>query len=206
MEHKAIKQIDLASLDFTDEVAWLDINQDKINEMASELMPLTPEINQTYVVASLYHLGFDTIVAQDISRHQWNPTSNQAGLFAESYFHFEISIPLEAEKQTGFLAIMDSEEHFNQRQAVEGGYLYGNIGKGTLLYHIYGLHNGPYAMLAFIDSNRNKHLDFDPSGQSSEKYATFTDKTFSNLNEMSFSSISTFFNYTNSKVYVNWKG
>ncbi|MBK6966431.1 MAG: DUF2141 domain-containing protein [Bacteroidales bacterium] len=101
---------------------------------------------------------------------------------------------------------MDSEKSFTKRQAVTGGYLYGTIpNKGTLNIHIYGLKNGKYSMLTFIDNNKNKKLDFDKKGKPIEKYATFSDKTFENSKELTFSNTFADFNRTNAKVNIHWK-
>ena len=152
-------------MDFDSGLSYLTLNQDKLIDLSNALEPLTEQVNQTYVTSSLMHLGLDETVTKDISQHQFSQVINQPGVYADQYFHLEIVVPLPEEKQLGFLAVMDSKEAFERREAVTGGYLYGNIAKGTLYVHIYGLKNGRYAMLAFIDDIKNRKLDFDKEGK-----------------------------------------
>jgi len=203
--HQAIKTINIAGLDFDNELTYFTLNQNEVKNLNTGLKVLTEPINQPYVSASLMHLGLDERVTRDISEHQFRQGKNQSSNFSDNYFHFEISVPLENDKQTGFLAVMDSEQHFENRQAVTGGYLYGNIPRTTLILHIYGLKNGKYAMLAFIDDNENRKLDFDKKGKALEKYATFSERILTNEQDLNFSNTSNDFNGENAKVLVTWK-
>jgi len=203
--HQAIKTIHISGLDFDNELTYFTLNQNEVKNLNPELKVLTEPINQSYVSASLMHLGLDELVTRDISQHQFRQGKNQSSYFADNYFHFEISVPLEKDRQTGFLAVMDSEQHFENRQAVTGGFLYGNIGKMTLLVHIYGLKNGKYAMLAFIDENKNRKLDFDKKGGTLEQYATFSEHVLKTEQELTFATTSGDFNGKNAKVLVSWK-
>ncbi len=204
-KYKKIKTIQVSELDFGNDLAYFTLNQNNLENLSKALTTFTEPINQSFLSPSLIHLGFDEHLVQDISKHQFLQVRNQSSCFADNYFHFEISVPLEENKQTGFLAVMDSEQHFEKKQAVTGGYLYGNIGKGTLIAHIYGLKNGNYALLAFIDDNKNRKLDFDKKGKALEKYATFKDQTFSSEQEITFSNTSDNFSGKNAKVAVLWK-
>jgi len=203
--YKEIKTISLAGLDFDNDLTYFALNQNEQKKLSKELIPLTESVNHSYLSPSLVHMGFEENITKDISRHQFEMAKNQASLFSANYFHFEISLPLEEDKQTGFLAVMDSEENFENRKAVTGGYLYGTVGKGTLIVHIYGLKNGKYSMLAFIDNNKNRKLDFDKTNNSREKYATFSDKIFTGTGELNFSNTSSDFNGKNAKIVVTWK-
>ncbi|MBL0359090.1 MAG: linear amide C-N hydrolase [Chitinophagaceae bacterium] len=203
--HKEIKSINLSELDFGKELTYFNINQNELKNLSKELIRLTEAINYSYNSPSLVHLGIEENVARDISQHQFTPGNNRSSVFADDYFHFEISIPLEEERQTGFLAVMDNEQNFDKKQAVTGGYLYGNIGKGTLIVHIYGLKNGKYSMISFIDNNKNRKLDFDMNGKALEKYASFSDNNFTSENEIKYSNTSSEFNKSNAKISVIWK-
>lgn len=203
--HKEVKSIFLEEVDFGKDLTYTNINQNDVKILSKELDLLTEPINYSFVSPSLINLGFEENVTQDISKHQFYQSKRKTSIFADNYFHFEISIPLEDDKQTGFLAVMDSELHFDNKQAVTGGYLYGNVGKGKLVVHIYGLKNGQYSMLSFIDNNKNRKLDFDKKGKSLEKYSTFSNVIFSNERDLNFSSTSAYFNKTNSQVLITWK-
>lgn len=203
--HKEIKSIHLSELYFEKELTYFKINQNELKYLNNAFAMLTDAINYSYTLPSLVHLGLEENVARDISQHQFNQGNNKSSVFADNYFHFEISIPLEEEKQTGFLAVMDKEENFDNKQAVAGGYLYGNAGKGTLIFHIYGLKNGKYSMLAFIDNNKNRKLDFDRTGKALEKYASFSDNTFTSAREINFSNTSAEFNKSTAKFSIIWK-
>ncbi len=203
--HQEIKTIDVSQLDFGSNLTYFNLNQNELLKLNEELTALTEQVNFSFLSPSLIHLGFDEKVTKDISLHQFQQSENQSSVFADDYFHMEIYIPLEEEKQTGFLAVMDSEQNFNDRKAVTGGYLYSTIGKGTFIWHIYGLKTGKYAMLAFIDETKNRELDFDKNGKTLEKYATFSDRVFTNKNEITFLSTSADFNRSNAKVAISWK-
>lgn len=104
------------------------------------------------------------------------------------------------------MAVMDSEESFNKRQVVPGGYLFATVtAKGLYVFHIYGLKNGIYSMLSFIDNNKNSKPDFAKPPNAGEKYATFSDHSFANEKELTFSGTSADFTKNNSKVMVKWK-
>lgn len=198
---KEIRSIDVSSLDFSKDLQYADLNA----VQPLKLDVLTVAVNQQYVGASLMHLGFEEAVTKDIAQHQYSMKAAASSVFSEQYFHFEISAPLEEERQTGFLAVMDSENNFQERKAVAGGYLYGNIAKGTMVFHIYGLKNGRYALLSFIDQNKNRKLDFSRDGTALEKYASFSDQTFSKASDLNFASTSADFSRANARVTINWK-
>ncbi len=203
--HKEIKNIRLPDLDFGEELTYFPLHQNEIINLSRELKSFTEHISYSYLSPSLIHLGFDETVTKDISQHQFLQSKGVSSYFASNYFHFEISIPLEEEKQTVFIAVMDSEEQFKKREVVTGGYLYGTVpNNGTLMVHIYGLKNGKYSMLTFIDNNKNRNLDFDKQGKAMEKYATFSHFTFANENELTFSSTSADFSISNAQVAVKW--
>ncbi len=203
--HKAPKTIHLSELDYTNGLSYYNLNQSEVKILDKELKSFTEQDNYRYLSPSLIHLGFNENVAKEMSLHQFQPTEKQSRVFADDYFHFEISISLEEEKQMGFLAIMDSEQHFNERKAVTGGYLYNNVGKGTFVLHIYGLKKGKYAMLGFIDDNKNGKLDFGKAGKALEKYTTFGDKNLESENELTFANISADFDRTNATILITWK-
>lgn len=202
---KEIKTIDLSELDFATELSYFDLNQNELSNLTKELKSHTEQVNYSYVLPSLIHLGFDEQVAKEISLHQFQQTEKRRGTFADDYFHFVISVPGEEEKKKGFLAVMDSEQHFQKREVVVGGYIYGNIGKGVFVWHIYGLKKGKYAMLAFVDDNQNQKLDFRKKGKPLEKYATFSDKVFANKNELTFLNSSAEFDQSNANIVIKWK-
>jgi len=203
--HQEIKTINISALDFANDLTYFPLNQNELKNLNNQLNTLTEATNHSYVSSSLQHQGFDESVAADISQHQFRQGKNKASVFAENYFHFEISLPFEENKQTGFLAIMDSEKNFDARKAVTGGFLYGSVGKVVLIVHVYGLKNGKYAMLAFIDSNKNRKLDFNKNGKAEEKYATFNDKDLISESDLNFSNTSANFNGNNAKLSVAWK-
>jgi len=204
--HREIKRVNLSELDFANELAYFPLNQNEFKNLNNELKSFTEPVNFACISPSLMHLGFDEQVTKDISRHQFLQTKNKSSLFADHYFHFNIAVPVEEEKQTNFIAVIDSEENFNKRRAVTGGYLFATVpARGTLFFHVYGLKNGKYAMLAFIDSNKNRKLEMDKQGKPAEKYATFSDATFANEKEITFLNTSDDFSNTNSQVFINWK-
>lgn len=71
--------------------------------------------------------------------------------------------------------------------------------------HAYGLRNGSYSMLTFIDNNKNRKLDFDKRGKALEKYATFGDNVFASEEDITFSTTSADFTSENAKLSVRWK-
>lgn len=198
---KEIRSIDLASLDFGQVLQYADLNTGQ----PLRLEALSEAINQKYVGASLMHLGFEDAVTKDIAQHQYSMKTAVSSVFSNQYFHFEIFAPLEEERQTGFLAVMDSEQNFQDRKAVAGGYLYGNIARGTMVFHIYGLKNGRYALLSFIDQNKNRKLDFSRDGKALEKYASFADRSFSKSGDLNFASTSADFSRANARVTISWR-
>ncbi len=204
--HRKIKTIRLADLDFNEGLSCFSLNQDTHTDLGNELLEtLTESINYNCLSPSLIHLGFDELLTRELSHRQFADDNSRSSAFASGYFHFDISAPLEEEKQTTFVAVMAGEQDFRRRQAVAGGYLYGSAGKGTLSFHIYGLKNGAYSMLAFIDANKNRRPDFGKKGKPGEKYATFADRTFSGQGELSFSNTSAVFDRSNARVFVTWR-
>lgn len=201
---KKVKSISLSNLNFEESIAYYNINQDDDIILNDKLLPLTENINQMFVTNSLMHLGFDIAFTKDLGQHQFLFNKIKSSYFSDKYFHFEITIPLEEEKQTGFLAVMEKEEDFKKKKAVPGGYLYGTAAKGTILMHIYGIKNGQYAMLAFIDNNKNRKLDFGKDGTALEKYSTFGEKLFSKPSELNFSNTSAYFTKANAKYSIKW--
>lgn len=202
--NKKIKSINLSDLNFAEILAYFNINQDDNILLNGKLLSFTETENQKFVSNSLIHLGFDKALTLDLGYHQFQFNKITSSYFSDNYFHFEISIPLDEEKQTGFLAIMENEENFQKRKVVPGGYLYGSAGKGTISMNIYGLKNGQYAMLAFIDNNKNRKLDFDKNGTALEKYSTFGKKVFSKESELNFSNTSAYFTKANAKFRIQW--
>ena len=157
------------------------------------------------VSASLTHLGFDMDLSKEINEHQFNQKLSTQSYFSQNYFHFDISIPLlEAGKRLIFV-VMDSEDNFNKKVAVTGGYLFGTTSTGIVNRHIYGLKNDTYAMIGLIDVNKNSELDFDSDGNPIEKYATFNDFKPKSMTEITFKNTSNFFTKDNSKLTIEWK-
>jgi len=102
-------------------------------------------------------------------------------------------------------AVMDSENNFNKKRAVTGGYLEGTTVTGTATRHIYGLKNGTYAMIALIDGNKNYKLDFDTNGNPTEKYATFNNFNPKSMAEITFKNTSNYFTKDNAKLTIDWR-
>lgn len=201
-----IKSINLSELDFSSNLAYYPLNQNEVTIITNALKSFTETVNYSYMSPALIHLGFDENVTQDISQHQFKLVQNASSIFADNYFHFDISIPIEEDMQINFVAVMDSEENFFKREAVTGGYLFATVStRGSYYFHIYGLRNGKYSMIAFIDSNKNRKLDFDKQGKALEKYATFSNNTFTNNKELTFLNTSAEFSKINSKVLVKWQ-
>lgn len=203
--HKEIKNINLSELDFSKNLTYFPLNQNEVRHLGKELKVFTEPINYSYLSPSLIHLGFDEDFTKDISLHQFLQSKNPSSLFAENYFHFDISIPLLENGKRLLFAVMNSEENFKKRIAVTGGYTVGTTSVGTFNPHIYGLKNGLYSMIALIDENRNSRLDFDEQGKAIEKYATFSNNTFASEKELTFSSTSTMFSKANAKTLIKWK-
>jgi choloylglycine hydrolase len=204
-KHKNQKSISLKGLDFDGDVQYFDINQKAVTDLNNALQTLTEPINHQFMSGSLVHLGFDIELAKELSRHQFDHTKREGSVFEDQYFHFDISIPIDEERQTGFFVVMDSDKSFKKRVSVDGGFLYGTINKGILEVNIYGLRNGRYSMLAFLDSNKNRSLDFDTQGNALEKYATFSDNTFKSMRELTFMNTSSVFSQRNAKISVDLK-
>lgn len=205
--HRKVKTIHLSDLDFNEGLAYFPLNQDKQTNLGNGLLEtLSEPLNYGCLSPSLIHLGFDEELAKEMSRRQFEPgQGGRTSIFAERYFHLEITAPLEEERQTGFLAVMDSEQGFRDKEAVRGGYLYGSAGKGDLVFPVYGLKNGKYALLAFIDTNKNHKPDLGKKGKPGEKYATFADRTFADEREISFANTSADLSRSNARVLINWK-
>lgn len=203
--HKNLKSLSLNGLDFDGNVQYFDINQKAVTDLNNALQTLTEPINHQFMTGSLVHLGFDQELTRELSRHQFDHTKREGSVFEDQYFHFDISILIEEERQTGFFVVMDSDKSFKKRVSVDGGYLYGTVNKGILEVNIYGLRNGRYSMLAFLDSNRNRSLDFDRQGNALEKYATFSDNTFKSMRELTFMNTSSEFSRNNSKFSLVFK-
>jgi len=203
--HKEIKTIDLKEIDFENKLSYFEMNQNEKTNLHKELKELSESINFSYLSPSLIHLELDEKFTKEISQHHFSNSKSTTSIFNENYFHFEITIPLENERQTGFLAIMNSEDNFKNRKAVTGGYLYGNIAKGLMKVHIYGLKNGKYSLISFIDENQNRKLDFKKDNSPIEKYATFKNIEFKNESELNFENTAVEFNRSNSIQTLKWK-
>lgn len=204
--HNEIKKINMADMDFSSDFAYINLNQNEIINLDKGLNKFTETINFSYMSPSLIHLGFDERLTKDISQHQFQQNQNPSSVFSDEYFHFEITIPLEVDRTTLFLAVMDSENNFNKRQVVAGGYMHNTIvGTGSIVVPIYGLKNGEYAMLTFIDQNKNRKLDFDKKGNALEKYATFSNNSFKSEREINFASSSSEFSKANAEIKITWK-
>ena len=203
--HRKIKQINLTKADFDEIASCHDINQDAETILDDNLIPISDQINHKMASASLQHLGFDEGFCKDLSQHQMNQKSSLDSYFANNYFHFDIGIPLEEAGKRLLFAVMDSEENFQQRKAVKGGYAMGTTSIGIVNRHIYGLKYGLYSMIALIDENRNSQLDFDNEGHAIEKYATFSDFAPKSLQEITFQNTSGYFDKTNGKYTVKWR-
>lgn len=202
---RKVKQINLNNIDFAQDVRYFTINQDKEIVLDGKLELFNEQANIEIVSASLTHLGFDKEVSKELNEHQFSQELSMQSYFSQNYFHFDISIPLlEAGKRLLF-AVMDSEENFNKRLAVTGGYAMGTTSIGTFSRHIYGLKNGTYSMIALIDENRNSKLDFDNEEKSIEKYATFNNFIPTSMAEVTFTNTSGYFTIDNSKLTVEWR-
>ncbi|MBK9271899.1 MAG: linear amide C-N hydrolase [Saprospiraceae bacterium] len=203
--HKKTKQINLNNIDFEQDLSHFNINQDIEIVLDSKLKPFTEPANFEIASASLIHLGFDKDLTKEISEHQFNQKLATQSYFLKKYFHFDIRIPMtEADKLLIFV-IMDSEENFNKKVAVTGGYLSGTTSIGTANRHIYGLKNGTYSMIALIDENKNSELDFDTNGNPTEKYATFSDFKPKSMTEITFKNTSNYFTKDNAKLTIEWR-
>jgi penicillin V acylase-like amidase (Ntn superfamily)/uncharacterized protein (DUF2141 family) len=203
--HKKIKQINLKNIDFEKELSYFNINQDSEIVLDSKLIPLAEQSNFIIVSSSLLHLGFDIGLTKEISEHQFHQKLTTQSYFSQYYFHFDISIPMsEAGKRLMFV-VTDSENNFNKKEAVTGGYLFGTTSTGTHKRHIYGLKNGTYSMIALIDENKNSKLDFDIDGNPIEKYATFSNYKPKSMAEITFKNTSNYFTKDNSKQIIEYR-
>lgn len=203
--HKKTKQINLNNIDFEQGLSYININQDIEIILDTKLNPFADQTNFEMVSASLTHLGFDMDLSKELSEHQFNQKLTTQSYFSQNYFHFDISIPmLETGKRLMFV-VMDSENNFNKRVAVTGGYLFGTTSIGTANRHIYGFKNGSYAMIALIDENKNSELDFDIDGIPIEKYSTFSDYKPKSMAEITFKNTSNYFTKDNSKLTIEWR-
>jgi choloylglycine hydrolase len=203
--HEKIKQIHLTNIDFEQGLSYYNINQDTDIVLDSKLKPFTEQANFEIASASLIHLGFDIALTKEISAHQFNQRLASPSYFSQNYFHFDLRIPmLEAGKRLLFV-IMDTEENFDKKVAVTGGYVMGTTSIGTFNPQIYGLKNGTYSMIALIDDNRNSKLDFDTDGNPIEKYAIFSDFIPKSMAEITFKNTSSYFTKDNSKMTIKWR-
>lgn len=203
--HKKTKQISLNNIDFEQGLSYLNINQDKEIVLDTKLNSYAEQTNFKMVSASLTHLGFDTDLSKEISEHQFNQKTVTQSYFSQNYFHFDISIPMTEAGKILVFAVMDSENNFNKKRAVTGGYLEGTTVTGTATRHIYGLKNGTYAMIALIDGNKNYKLDFDTNGNPTEKYATFNNFNPKSMAEITFKNTSNYFTKDNAKLTIDWR-
>lgn len=203
--HKKTKQINLNSIDFEQGIRYFNINQDKELVLDTKLKPFDEQINIEVASASLTHLGFDTALTKEISRHQLNQTLATQSYFSQNYFHFDISIPMTEAGKLLVFAVMDSEENFTKKSAVAGGYLFGTTSIATANRHIYGLKNGTYSMIALIDENKNSKLDFDSNGNPIEKYAISSAFKPKSMTEITFQNTSNYFTRDNAKLTIEWR-
>jgi penicillin V acylase-like amidase (Ntn superfamily)/uncharacterized protein (DUF2141 family) len=203
--HKKIKQINLKNIGFDQELSYFHINQDIEIVLDTKLKLFAEQANFEIASTSLIHLGFDKELAKEISEHQFYQKFMTQSYFSQNYFHFDISIPLlEAEKRLMFV-VTDSENSFNKKVAVTGGYLLGTTSIGMANRHIYGLKNGTYSMFALIDENKNSELDFDKNGKPTEKYATFSHFKPTSITEITFMNTSYYFTKNNAKLTIEWR-
>ena len=203
--HKKTKQINLNNIDFELGLSYFNINQDSEIILDTKLNPFSEQTNFEMVSASLTHLGFDMDLSKEISEHQFNQKLTTQSYFSQNYFHFDISIPMLETGKLLIFVVMDSENNFNKRVAVTGGYLFGTTSIGTANRHIYGFKNGLYAMIALIDENKNSELDFDIAGIPIEKYSTFSDYKPKSMAEITFKNTSSYFTKDNSKLTIEWR-
>lgn len=203
--HKKIKQINLNILDFEHDLSYFNINQDTKITLDIELKPFSEQANFEMASASLIHLGFDKDLTKEISQYQFIQKPLNQSYFSQNYFHFDIAIPMTEKGKQLMFAVMDSENNFNKKVAVTGGYLFGTTSIGTASIQIYGLKNATYSMLALIDENKNSELDFDIDGNPIEKYASFSDYIPKSMNEITFNNTSNYFTKDNSKLTIVWR-
>lgn len=204
-KNKKVKNIDLEKIDFDSNFSGLNINQDQEIVLDTKLKPISIQTNFELVAASLTHLGFDKKLSKDMSDHQFNTIQGTQSYYSENYFHFDISIPMEEAGKLLRLVVMDSEENFKRKVAVNSGYLFGLTAIGTANVHIYGLKNGNYAILALLDDNNNKELDFDLNGNPLEKYSFFSLLKPTSMQEITFQNTSAHFTKANGSVALEWR-
>lgn len=203
--HKKTKKINLNNIDFEKEISHFNMNQDIEIVLDTKLKPFSELANFEIASASLIHLGFDMELTTEISKHQFNQKLLTQSYYSQNYFHFDIRIPMTDERKLLMFVVTDSENNFNKKVAVAGGYLLGTTSIGTANRHIYGLKNGTYSMIALIDENKNSELDFDIDGNPIEKYATFSGYKPKSLGEINFKNTSNNFTKDNSKLTIEWR-
>ena len=203
--HQKTKKVYLNNIDFNQSSGSFNINQDKDLVLDTKFSRLTEQANFKMVSASLGHLAFDKELGKDLSSHQFSQKLATSSWFSQNYFHFDIRIPMTEAGKWLFFVVMDSEKNFNNKVAVTGGYLFGSTSIGTAIWHIYGLKNGTYAMIAFIDENKNSVFDFDGSGNPLEKYAMFSDFKPKSAEEITFSNTSNYFTKDNARKTLEWR-
>lgn len=201
--HPSRKTISLESIDFLKAPAFIHLNQHGDALMSDHFTPLDTTTNNLITTASLLHLGFNKEMAADMSGHRFRASPQTQSVFSEQYFHLSLSF-ISDKPQTLFIAIMDSEEQYESKQAIDGGYVYGHVQNEAYTMHIYGLKEGRYGMLAFLDKDRNRTLTFGKDGKPVEPYATFGNSQPRSKSEFTYINSSTHLDSGNSTHFIEW--
>ena len=135
---------------------------------------------------------------------QFGQKTAGASQFAQNYFHFQLSFSFEQPNAMAVAAIMANGADFKKQVAVTGGYVSGQVPAQTYEMHVYGLKNGSYSLVSFIDTNRNGKLDFAPRGGPTEPYGLFTDVKIAKKGDLTFESTSMAFDAGTSARTIRW--
>lgn len=143
---------------------------------------LNEELNREQVRLSLMHLGFDSSLCDELSRHQFGQIRTDGSIYIDNYLHLDLILNLDTNNQRVFVALFDSPEAFEAKRAVAGSYVYMKIPVEEFKIRIYGLPEGKYALLSFIDLNKNRYpdlnepfLSLNPKLPSAQNKITFSD-------------------------------
>ena len=169
---KGIKELDIKTLDFDQDILGLDINSSVKGNIVPHLSPYRQETNTKLIQISFAEIGLEKVDAAELSAHQFFFNVTPENSFTKNYGSLEMVLKAKEGKLGNIIfAIIDSEEHARQQKAIEGGAGNFNIDAEVYTWQYYGLPKGEYIVVAIQDKIRNRQLDFDKQGNATEKYA-----------------------------------
>ncbi|HQV56065.1 MAG: linear amide C-N hydrolase [Chitinophagaceae bacterium] len=173
---KNVKQLLLADLDFSSTTEAIDINTKMKDNIGSNLITYTEDMNTALVSISFKQLGLEQVDAAAISKSQFDFSSTADNSYTTNYITLKIIVTTVDSSKLGKIGIviMDGEESFKKFLPFRDGFHQISAAGSSYTWVYYGLPKNNYAIAAVQDENNNKRPDF-----ATEKYAFSNGKRLS---------------------------